>query len=137
MASPAILARVACCRRRAAFRGADRTLPPPEERIEVEWRTVKTCQLDRWVNENNIPEAYEYGKGWWDYIEWVREFAARAAPDQRVKPHKISRTKGRRALPFSVRRLTVMGDSEKPRFHSETKIPSSWRGRSGGHDWLL
>ena len=22
-------------------------------------------EFDRWVGENNIPDAFEYGKGWW------------------------------------------------------------------------
>lgn len=38
---------------------------------------VETSQFDRWVNDNNIPETFEYGKSWWDYIELVRRFAFR------------------------------------------------------------
>jgi hypothetical protein len=33
--------------------------------------------FDRWVGENNIPPNFEYGKGWWDYVELVRRFAAK------------------------------------------------------------
>jgi len=29
------------------------------------------------VGENNIPAHFEYGKGWWDYVELVRRFAAK------------------------------------------------------------
>jgi hypothetical protein len=29
--------------------------------------------LDRWVNDNNPDEQLQYGKGWWDYIELIRE----------------------------------------------------------------
>jgi hypothetical protein len=46
--------------------------------------------FDRWVNDNNIPETYEYGKGWWDYIELVRRFAERVeANDVRVIGHYV------------------------------------------------
>jgi hypothetical protein len=38
---------------------------------------VKVSQFDRWVNDNNIPETFEYAKGWWDYIELVRLLAFR------------------------------------------------------------
>jgi len=31
--------------------------------------------FDRWVAQNNIAETFEYGKGWWDYVETVRRFA--------------------------------------------------------------
>ncbi len=34
-------------------------------------------EFDRWVGENNIPERFEYGKGWWDYVELVRRFASK------------------------------------------------------------
>jgi hypothetical protein len=36
---------------------------------------VKIFRFDRWVNDNNIPTSFEYGKGWWDYVELVRRFA--------------------------------------------------------------
>lgn len=36
---------------------------------------VSIWSFDRWVNNNNIPASFEYGKGWWDYIELVRRFA--------------------------------------------------------------
>jgi hypothetical protein len=38
---------------------------------------VQTSEFDKWVGDNNIPESFEYGKGWWDYVELVRRFAAR------------------------------------------------------------
>ena len=34
-------------------------------------------EFDCWVGENNIPSRYEYGKGWWDYVELVRRFASK------------------------------------------------------------
>lgn len=37
---------------------------------------MTVSDFDRWVSANNIPESFEYGKGWWDYIELVRRFAA-------------------------------------------------------------
>lgn len=38
--------------------------------------------FDRWVGENNIPEHYEYGKGWWDYVELLRGFASKFEVDE-------------------------------------------------------
>jgi hypothetical protein len=32
-------------------------------------------QFDRWVGENNIARTFQYGKGWWDYVELIRRFA--------------------------------------------------------------
>jgi hypothetical protein len=36
-----------------------------------------STEFDRWVGENNIPDAFEYGKGWWDYVELVRRFSSK------------------------------------------------------------
>ena len=50
-------------------------------------------EFDRWVGENNIPERFEYAKGWWDYVELVRRFAAKFnVDDVRVVGHYIVRT---------------------------------------------
>jgi hypothetical protein len=32
-------------------------------------------EFDRWIAANPIPENYEYGKGWWDYVEFIQRFA--------------------------------------------------------------
>src|SRR4051794_16315468 len=49
--------------------------------------------FDRWVSENNIPTSFEYGKGWWDYIERVRRFATKLAiEDVTVIGHYVIRT---------------------------------------------
>jgi hypothetical protein len=49
--------------------------------------------FERWVGENNIPAHYEYGKGWWDYIELIRRFASRfAVEDVRVIGHYVIHT---------------------------------------------
>jgi hypothetical protein len=51
---------------------------------------LKISELDRWVSANNIPDTFEYSKGWWDYIELVRRFAARlGTTDVRVIGHYI------------------------------------------------
>ena len=51
-------------------------------------RGVKIWSFDRWVNDNNIPTSFEYGKGWWDYVELVRRFASYLeADDVRVVGH--------------------------------------------------
>jgi len=31
-------------------------------------RHAAVTEFDRWVGANNIPERFEYGKGWWDYV---------------------------------------------------------------------
>jgi hypothetical protein len=50
-------------------------------------------EFDRWVGENNIPARFEYGKGWWDYVELVRRFANKFdIDDVRVVGHYIVRT---------------------------------------------
>ena len=50
-------------------------------------------EFDRWVADNNIPERFEYGKGWWDYVELIRRFAHKFdIPDVRVVGHYVVRT---------------------------------------------
>jgi hypothetical protein len=50
-------------------------------------------EFDRWVADNNIPECFEYGKGWWDYVELIRRFANKFdMPDVRVVGHYAVRT---------------------------------------------
>lgn len=56
----------------------------------VDSHHLKISEFDRWVTENNIPETFEYSKGWWDYIELVRRLATRCeADDVRVIGHCI------------------------------------------------
>src|SRR5262245_16948136 len=51
---------------------------------------LKIWEFDRWVSENNIPEKFEYSKGWWDYVEFVRRLARRCnADDVRIIGHYI------------------------------------------------
>jgi hypothetical protein len=38
---------------------------------------ARITEFDRWVSENNIPPSYEFGKGWWDYVERVRRFSSK------------------------------------------------------------
>ncbi|MGH7435420.1 MAG: hypothetical protein ACRENE_07075 [Polyangiaceae bacterium] len=50
-------------------------------------------EFDRWVGENNIADAFEYGKGWWDYVELVRRFSCKfELPDVRVAGHYVVHT---------------------------------------------
>ncbi len=50
-------------------------------------------EFDRWVAGNNIPERFEYAKGWWDYVELIRRFADKFdLPDVRVVGHYVIRT---------------------------------------------
>ena len=36
---------------------------------------MKPITLYAWVNKNNPPEKAEYGKGWWDYVEFLYKLA--------------------------------------------------------------
>src|SRR5262249_41659952 len=50
-------------------------------------------EFDRWVGENNVPAHFEYGKGWWDYVELIRRFASKFdIDDVRVVGHYVVRT---------------------------------------------
>ena len=50
-------------------------------------------EFDRWVGANNIPTRFEYGKGWWDYVELVRRFASKFdIEDVRVVGHYVVHT---------------------------------------------
>src|SRR6185436_14218326 len=44
-------------------------------RRPIDSHHLKISEFDRWVSENNIPETFEYSKGWWDYVELVRRLA--------------------------------------------------------------
>jgi hypothetical protein len=51
---------------------------------------TKVSEFDKWVADHNIPETFEFGKGWWDYVELVRRFAARLNTDDvRVIGHYV------------------------------------------------
>ena len=58
------------------------------------WETrAVIADFDRWVGENNIPSHFEYGKGWWDYVELIRRFASKFdVEDARVVGHYVVRT---------------------------------------------
>jgi len=50
-------------------------------------------EFDHWVAENNIPEQFAYGKGWWDYVELIRRFAHKfEVSDVRVVGHYMVET---------------------------------------------
>lgn len=54
---------------------------------------VSISDFDRWVSATNVPEAFEYAKGWWDYVELVRRFASRLDTEEvRVIGHYIVET---------------------------------------------
>ncbi len=53
-------------------------------------KPIVISEFDRWVSDNNIPETYEYSKGWWDYVELVRRFASRfETEDVRLIGHYV------------------------------------------------
>jgi len=33
---------------------------------------MNSIPFDKWVNDNNPDSSLSYGKGWWDYIEFIR-----------------------------------------------------------------
>jgi hypothetical protein len=50
-------------------------------------------EFDHWVAQNNIPEQFAYGKGWWEYVELIRRFAHKfEIADVRVVGHYVVRT---------------------------------------------
>jgi hypothetical protein len=50
----------------------------------------KVWEFNQWVSDHNIPETFEFGKGWWDYVELVRRFAVRFdSDDVRVIGHYV------------------------------------------------
>jgi len=50
-------------------------------------------EFDYWVAQNNIPEQFAYGKGWWEYVELIRRFAHKfEIADVRVVGHYVVRT---------------------------------------------
>ena len=52
-----------------------------------------STDFDRWVAQNNIPERFEYGKGWWDYVELICRYADKVEiADVRVVGHYVVRT---------------------------------------------
>jgi hypothetical protein len=87
-------------------------------------------EFDRWVGENNIPERFEYSKGWWDYVELVRRFASKfGADDVRVVGHYIVRTPPpEEKLPMPA--VALMGDGVmaalKWDFGATTRWPKEW-----------
>ncbi len=70
-------------------------------------------EFDRWVGENNIPTHFEYGKGWWDYVEVVRRFATKFdIEDVRVVGHYVVHTPPpEEKLPMPAVALTRRGSS--------------------------
>jgi hypothetical protein len=44
-------------------------------------RIAKHTSFDDWVSENKIPTTFEYGKGWWDYVELVQKFGRKFDSD--------------------------------------------------------
>ncbi|HEX8112527.1 MAG TPA: hypothetical protein VF516_32575 [Kofleriaceae bacterium] len=79
---------------------------------------VQISEFDTWVGGHNIPETFEYGKGWWDYVELVRRFAARLDPeDVRVIGHDVVDTPPpRELLPMPAIALSIPGVTFALRF---------------------
>jgi hypothetical protein len=38
---------------------------------------MRATEFDQWVALNNLPDGFEYEKGWWDYVELIRRFASK------------------------------------------------------------
>lgn len=79
---------------------------------------VKVSEFDKWVNDHNIPETFEYGKGWWDYVEVVRRFAAYLNTDDiRVIGHYLVDTPPPcERLPMPAVAITIPGVTFALRF---------------------
>jgi hypothetical protein len=63
--------------RERALRWRDRRPPFDLTRFQPREEPVVASEFDAWVGDNNIPDHFEFGKGWWDYVELIRTFAAR------------------------------------------------------------
>jgi hypothetical protein len=86
--------------------------------------------FDEWVGENNIPERFEYGKGWWDYVELVRRFAYKFDVEEvRVVGHYIVHTPPpEEELPMPAVALTRRGVTValKNDFGALARWPKEW-----------
>ncbi len=89
-----------------------------------------TTAFDRWVGENNIPDHFEYGKGWWDYVELVRRFADKFdVEDVHVIGHYIVDTPPpEEKLPMPAVALTRRGTlvALKNDFGALARWPKEW-----------
>jgi len=75
------------------LRRRDRRPPFDLARFQPRRKPVVISEFDAWVGTNNIPDHFEFGKGWWDYVELIRTFAARLdSEDVRVVGHYIVET---------------------------------------------
>lgn len=87
-------------------------------------------ELDRWVGENNVSGAFEYGKGWWDYVELVRRFSSKfELADVRVAGHYIVHTPPpEEELPMPAVLLTGKGVlvALKSDFGARARWPLEW-----------
>ena len=76
-----------------ALRRRDRRPPFDLARFQPRKKPVVISEFDAWVGANNIADHFEFGKGWWDYVELIRTFAARLdSEDVRVVGHYIVET---------------------------------------------
>jgi len=76
-----------------ALRRRDRRPPFDLARFQPRKKPAVISEFDAWVGTNNIPDHFEFGKGWWDYVELIRTFAARLdSEDVRVVGHYIVET---------------------------------------------
>jgi hypothetical protein len=64
-----------------SFENAEGIERPRFRRLRRERDHLKISEFDRWISENNIPDTFEYSKGWWDYVELVRRLASRCGSD--------------------------------------------------------
>lgn len=87
-------------------------------------------EFDRWVGKNNIPRSFEYGKGWWDYVELVRRFVAKFdIEDARVVGHYVVNTPPpEEKLPMPAVALTRRGVTValKCDFGTMPRWPKEW-----------
>lgn len=76
-----------------ALRRRDRRPPFDLTRFQPREKPFVVSEFDAWVGDNNIPDHFEFGKGWWDYVELIRTFAARLeSEDVRVVGHYVVET---------------------------------------------
>ena len=91
---------------------------------------LDVTSFDRWVGANNIPTTFEYGKGWWDYVELVQRFGRkfRAADVTVIGQYAIRTPPPEEVLPMPAVALIADGITValKWNFGRMRKWPLEW-----------
>src|SRR5262249_5888228 len=93
-------------------------------------RSPSITSFDRWVSRNNIPDTYEYRKGWWDYVELIQRFAQKFdCNDVTVVGHSIVGTpppEEKRPMPAVALLRDGVSVAIKWDFGAPSRWPREW-----------